>query len=257
MAIGPWIGDWIFANGAMEWSLVHRMLWMTIGLQVGALCLAVFAIRAGGQIRKPHGEVNPPFWTLVRQRHPWLLFAVTICLGLNVSLPANFVRPFAHTLKVDDIGWYFLTYNVIAFGFRLVLRRAFQTFGLHNMIVLGLATMIVSFFCYLPVAGERGLMLPAAIAGLGHAILYPAVIASGTRLYPTSLRGAATNLMLAAYDTGVLIGSPAIGWLLSQAQLAGWPQYPVMFICVACFNTVVVCAFWWLHVRTPIADDQL
>ncbi len=257
MAIGPWIGDWIFSGAQDEWIQVHRMLWTAIGLQVGALVVALFACWAKRTVRHPHSEITEPFWRLVRQRHPWLLVAATICLGLNVSLPANFVRPFAHSLNVEEIKWYFLTYNIVAFSFRLVLRRAFQVFGLHNMIVMGLSTMIVSFLLYLPVAGERGLMIPAAIAGLGHAILYPAIIASGTRLYPPSLRGASTNLMLAAYDTGVLIGSPAVGWLLAQARWAGWPEYSTMFVCVAIFNLIVVSAFWWLHVKNSVEEDQL
>jgi MFS family permease len=256
MAIGPWIGDGIFGSGPMTWPHVQTMFWTAVGLQIAALALAFFACRAGRQIRRPHGDVNAPFWTLVRQRHPWLLVAITICLGLNVSLPANFVRPFGHSLGVDEIRWYFLTYNAVAFSFRLVLRRAFRVFGLHKMIVAGLGTMIVSLVLYIPVAGGGGLIVPAAVAGLGHAILYPAVIASGTRLYPASLRGAATNLVLAAYDVGVLIGSPLVGGILARARGMGWPEYPTMFAAVAIVNVVVVTAFWWLHVKDA-TEDQL
>lgn len=255
MAIGPWIGDWIFSDGNVKWSQVHQMLWVAIGLQTGAFTLAVLASRADGHLRRPPPEASTPFWTLVRLHHPWLLIAVTICLGLNVSLPANFVRPFAYSLNVDELKWYFLTYNVVAFSFRLVLRRTFQVLGLNNMIVFGLSTMIVSFFLYLPVIGERSLMLPAAVAGLGHAMLYPAVIASGTNLYPAAMRGAATNLMLATYDVGVLIGAPLIGWLLSQARSVGWPEYPMMFTCVAMLNIAVVCCFYWVHARVPPNDE--
>jgi MFS family permease len=109
---------------------------------------------------------------------------------------------------------------------------------------------------YIPVAGGGGLIVPAAVAGLGHAILYPAVIASGTRLYPASLRGAATNLVLAAYDVGVLIGSPLVGGILARARGMGWPEYPTMFAAVAIVNVVVVTAFWWLHVKDA-TEDQL
>jgi MFS family permease len=186
---------------------------------------------------------------LVRLHHPPLLVAVAVCLGLNVSLPANFVRPFAHTLHVEEIKWYFLVYNIVAFSFRLVLRKAFQLFDLNTMIVLGLTAMIVSFFLYLLVHDGRGLMIPAAVAGLGHAMLFPAVIASGTRLYPARLRGAATNLMLAAYDAGVLIGSPLIGLILAESRRALWPEYPTMFVCIAVLNLIVVGSFWWFHAR--------
>jgi MFS family permease len=141
-----------------------------------------------------------------------------------------------------------LIYNLVAFSFRLVLRRTFHIFDLNTMIVVGLSTMIVSFFLYLLVRDERSLMLPAAVAGLGHAVLYPAVIALGTRLYPPSLRGAATNWMLAAYDAGVLIGSPLVGFILAQSRRAGWPEYPTMFIFIALLNAVVVGCYWWRHV---------
>jgi MFS family permease len=186
-----------------------------------------------------------------------LLFAVTICLGFNVSLPAIFVRPFAHTISVEEIKWYFLVYNAVAFSMRVFLRRAFMVFGLHNMIVLGLVTMIVSFFLYIPVNSASWLVIPAAVAGLGHAFLYPAVIASGTKLYPPSLRGAATNLMLAAYDVGILIGSPLVGWLLTRARDASLPEYATMFTCVAFINIAVVVCFWWVHARGEREDDQL
>jgi MFS family permease len=262
MAIGPWLGDRIFSAGPVDWPLVHQMFWTATGLQLVAMLIAAAAGWSNRNQIRPPAEINAKFWTLVRQRHPWLLVAATICLGLNVSLPANFVRPFAHSVSVEEISWYFLTYNAVAFSFRLILRRAFQVIGLPNMIVLGIGAMIASFFLYLPVSGKYGLMVPAAVAGLGHAMLYPAVIASGTNLYPASLRGASTNLMLALYDTGVLVGSPLVGLLLAAARRAGWPEYPTMFICIAAVNLVVVVAFWAGQVRkapatsSPAAGDQ-
>ncbi len=248
MALGPILGDWVFHAGHTPTVQVEWMFWLAAGLHMASGIFAHLACRADGlapPVRHPEPEETRSFLALVRLRHPLALTLVAIALGINNSLPGTFIRPMTHRLGIDSLTWYFLTYNVVAFSFRLVLRRAYEEFGLRQMIVIGMLVVVGSMFSYLMVTTPISLIVPAIAAGLAHAILYPAVVASGTALYPRRMRGAATNLMLATYDVGVLIGAPAVGWLISRARRLQLPDYPTMFCVVGGVNLLVVIIYWW------------
>ncbi len=243
MALGPLIGDWIFRQQPDRTMQVAWMFGLAAGLHLISLLFSVVACRVAGRI--PVHRIDEPhdpgsFWSLVRLRHPLALTLVGVALGLNNSLPGNFVRPLCVHLHIKSIAWFFLTYNVVAFSFRLILRRTFETFGLPRMIVAGFLVVSVSMFLYVSATTVVSLTFPAIAAGLAHAMLYPAIIASGTGLYPSRLRGAATNLMLATYDVGVLVGAPAVGFIISHARQINLPEYPTMFCIVGAFNLLVV-----------------
>jgi MFS family permease len=96
-----------------------------------------------------------------------------------------------------------------------------------------MGSLVVSMFCYLMVHTTWQLVLPGVIAGIAHALLFPAVVGGGSKTFPARYRGLGTTLVLGMFDLGCLIGMPLAGSIIHLAPRAGLPAYPTMFVTVA------------------------
>lgn len=251
MAIGPLLGDWIYAGGgplgqelmgAQRQEAVDRLFLAATAFAVLSWATAFWATR-GAQIRPQTTRRRPPSWWLVRRYQPGFLLVVAIAMGLGIGTLQIFVRPFAEHLGVASLKTFFLTYASTAFLFRMLTRTWPARYGEPRMIVLGMATLGIAMGCFPWVHTESMLVLPAVVAGAAHAFLFPAVVASGCAAFPSCYRGLATTLVLAMFDVGNLIGRPSAGQIVTRVSALGGDGYQVMFITIAIFLLVVALVF--------------
>jgi MFS family permease len=127
---------------------------------------------------------------------------------------------------------------------RLLTRRWTDRMGTRPVALCGLSCLAASLLLFLPVNSEWGLALPAAVSGVAHAVLFPAVISGGGNAFPNRHRGLATTLVLTMFDLGSLLGQPAVGVLLQASRNRGWPAYDVMFVSVAAFMGLVAFVYF-------------
>ncbi|MHB8970841.1 MAG: MFS transporter [Pirellulaceae bacterium] len=243
LAIGPVLGDWLFGAGPVSQLQLDRMFALAALAGLVSLAAAVTATR--GQVRRPHRRPYPAWIPLVRRYHPGLLLLVALAMGLGTGLPGVFVRAFAAELGLPGITSYFLVYSAVAFAARIVTRRWPEILGIRRVLLIGLAALAVSMLLYLTVTVSWQLAIPATVAGLGHALLFPAIVAGGALSFPSRYRGLATTLVLGMLDVGNLLGQPAVGFILHYADQGGLPKYPTMFILVAVFLASVATLFGW------------
>ncbi|MGI9518208.1 MAG: MFS transporter [Pirellulaceae bacterium] len=258
MALGPILGDWIFGTeDALDYQ-VDMMFYVAAGLIGGSM---LFAVAAGiGEARNPHsanlksragmsGFGLAGMRALLRRHHPGFLLVVAIVMGLTISLPGTFLRPFAQQQGVENIKVFFLVYNVVAFVSRLSFRRAPEVLGIRNTILLGLFFMALSMVLYPTADSAATLAIPAVAGGLAHSFLFPSVVAGGTAFFPRENRGLATSLILAMYDTGQLIGAPLVGISLTTARQFGLPDYPLTFFFAAFLIAITAVQLWVMYAR--------
>jgi MFS family permease len=177
------------------------------------------------------GEPSP--LTLVFRHNPGIILAIGVAMGMGLGLPSTFLRTYATELGVPRIGLFFLVYSLAAIAIRVPTRRWTERFGPRRIILAGMAGMTASIAAFPLVRSEWQLALPAIGFGCSHAILWPAVIAAGSVTFPRQHRGLATVLMLAAWDLGLLVASPAAGVILSSSKTFALPAYPTMFLSIA------------------------
>ena len=154
-------------------------------------------------------------------------------MGVGLGLPGTFLRTYAAGLGISRIGLFFLVYAVAAIITRVLTRRWPERFGPRRIILLGMAGMVASVLLFLMVRVEWQLIVPAIAFGCSHAVLFPSVVAAGSVTFPLEHRGLATVLVLATWDLGLLVGSPAAGAVLKYSPLVGLPPYPTMFVTMA------------------------
>ncbi len=231
MAVGPTIGDWLFQSETITRQTVNLMFYCSAsagGLSFILTWIATYHHQRG----KP--THSPKLIKTLRQYHPGFILIVGAAMGLGLSLPGIFLRPYAISKGIADIHLFFWTYNLVAFLVRLLTARLNHRIGLRNMMHVGMSCLALSMPLYLCVSqgNEYSLVIPAAMAGMAHALLFPTVIACGGSAFPNHLRGTATALMLGMFDIGILIGSPIVGGLIDFTPKIGLAAYPATFITV-------------------------
>ncbi|MBI1903589.1 MAG: MFS transporter, partial [Planctomycetia bacterium] len=177
--------------------------------------------------------------------HPGMLLLVAVAVGTGISLANTYLRPFAQSLGIPGIATFFWVYCVTAFITRYLTRQAPRTVGVRPMILMGLSTLAFSLVLYLPVRTNWHLMLPAIVAGIAHASLFPSVTGGGSISFPARYRGIGVTLILAMFDLGSLLGMPLAGSILYSAEQLGWPRYPTMFLTMAGLLAAVALLYGW------------
>jgi len=230
MALGPVLGDWLLSVPRVARGDVDRMfIWSGA---MGCLSLATALAATWGGPR-PRLRRRPPLLLVLRRYHPGSLLLVAIAMGAGIGLPHTFLRTYAADLEITRIKAFFIGYAAVAFSVRIVLRKVPDRWGNRPVTLCGLVLLALSMVMYLAVRGGWSLLIPAAVGGVAHALLFPSVVAGGTASFPARYRGLGTTLVLSMFDIGNLLGQPAIGALVHFAGQAGWPAYPTMFLAVA------------------------
>ena len=151
---------------------------------------------------------------------------------------------------IPRIGLFFLVYCIAAVAIRVPTRCWSERFGPRRIILLGMAGMTASIAVFPLVRSEWQLAFPAIGFGCSHAILWPAVVAAGSVAFPPQNRGLATVLLLAAWDLGLVVASPAVGVTLRYSHSLGLPPYPTMFLGMAGLLMLVSV---WYAARRPVS----
>lgn len=227
MAIGPIVGDMLFESGNTVAQNVSSMFYAA-GLAALLSLACAFAATRGKIHKRPSRRA--PALALLRRYNPGVLLLVAAVMGMGLSLPGVFVRPFAASLDIDQIRWFFIVYNIIAFSVRVMSRRLPEAIGERKVILLGVGFLAMSMPTYLLVHEPWQLIFPAMATGLGHAFLFPAVVATAGFHFPPRYRGLATTLILGMFDVGILLGQPLLGGIVTLARNNNWPAYPTMFL---------------------------
>ena len=138
--------------------------------------------------------------------NPGVILLVSVALGMALSVPGSFLRPFTVELGIPRMATFFTAYASTAFVARVVASRLCERLGLRRVIFLGIAILIAGLLLFLPVANVWQLLVPGVIFGIGHALVFPPLAALGSQSFPQRYRGLAIMLILAASDLGVLVG---------------------------------------------------
>lgn len=248
MAIGPVIGDWLFASSLPLEDQIQNMFLACL-VAIGLAFLFVYF--SGKSTTSRREKKTLTVVSIVKAHQPGFLLVVGIAMGLGITLPHAFLRPYTKQLGIDELKTFFLCYTTVAFVARVLTRKLPDLLGFRLAILVGLFCLAVSMPAYLLVTGIWTLAIPATIAGLAHAFLFPAVVAAACEAFPSDHRGIATSMILGMFDVGVLLGAPLVGSLLTMTQFLKIPSYPTMFLTVGLLLALVGLAYYFLDRREP------
>lgn len=221
MTIGPFLGDVLFGI-IPDGQLQFAALFITAALLVLLYFLIVLIVTRDAQHTRPKKTVA--VHRLLLKYWPGQIVWVAIILGGALTVPTVFLTRYSTHLNLGGIGTFFVAYSTSAFAFRLLSARWMGVVGLRWVILIGMTGLGVGQLLFMTVATQWHFVLPAIVCGMGHALLFPAVVASGAGAFPKKFRGSGTTLILGFTELGIVVAAPLLGALIEQFG------FSVMFI---------------------------
>ncbi len=212
MVVAPSIGFWMYR---------HSWAWLCVGTTLLNLGMAGIAWRlekdkAPAPVARYAGQARAG-------RRPWIEGRVLL-LSLPLFLYAygygaisSFSAVYADTLGVEPKTIYLTTLGLVTLVTRPVLGRLGDRLGYRRLFIPCLI-MIAVGLAVLPMATTAmHLALSAGLFAIGFGSSYPVFAAYVMQDVGETRRGAAFGAILAAFDTGIGLGSTMTGWLSGRA----------------------------------------
>lgn len=154
---------------------------------------------------------GPSYLALMRDAKLQPLWVVTLLFSLAISSRLSFVAPFAYHKGIATVGGYFFIYSLVAVATRLVGSRIMDRVGLGRVLVPALVILAIGM-ALIAGAGHAGVLsIAAAIGGLGHGYLYPALSALVITRTDTNAMGRSSSIYTSLYDAGTMAGPYLLG----------------------------------------------
>lgn len=154
------------------------------------------------------------FWQALVQKNMLPLWFAALLFFVGIETMFTFTRTYFDERQVGSVGLFFVIYGASAaitriFGgsrydtmpHRTVLVSAVSIFG-AGLLLMGLAESIVP------------LVFAALIMGSAHGVAFPLLSSEVVNRARVSERGSAMSIFTALFDVALLIGAPAVGFLI-------------------------------------------
>ena len=238
MVIAPSVGFWMYR---------HSWTWLCVGTTVLNLTMAGIAWRLDDDTKGPGPREQ--YGGQVPVRRAWIERRVLV-LSLPLFLYAygygaisSFSAVYADALGVEPKTIYLTTLGLVTLVTRPVLGRLGDQLGYRRLFIPCLV-MIAVGLAVLPMATTAvHLAISAGLFAIGFGSSYPVFAAYVMQDVGETRRGAAFGAILAAFDTGIGLGSTMTGWL------SGRVGFPNAFAVAAVLAAMALPMFLWVDKR--------
>ncbi|MGA7869715.1 MAG: MFS transporter [Candidatus Binatus sp.] len=198
-----------------------------------AIVLMLFSALIAGAVIEPAGRehpssdalaVGPGYMTLLTDRAMLPLWIVTLMFALAISSRLSFVAPYAYQEGVHRVAWYFAIYSVAAVAVRVRGGQLMDRIGLNRAIAPSLIVLAIGLAMIAGAGTTAVLDMAAAVGGIGHGYLYPALSALVIARTPALATGRSSSIYSSLYDFGAMAGPYVLGIVATQLS------YGPMFI---------------------------
>jgi MFS family permease len=154
---------------------------------------------------------GPSYLVLMRDSGLQPLWFVTLLFSLSISARLSFVAPFAYEKGIATVGTYFFIYSMVGIASRVLGRRILDRLGLGRVLLPSLVILAIGM-ALIAGTGHTGILdIAAAIGGLGHGYVYPALSAMVIMRTSTSAMGRSSSIYTSLYDAGTFAGPYLLG----------------------------------------------
>ncbi len=204
IAIGPVVGE----------RIIHQWGFDAMFLAAAAFFIAgfFFLLPLKDNFTTSNGGTRGGFMKALRIGLVWRMAFVCLCFGVAFAAHGGFVAPFAEA-GFMPVSAYFISYSTAAVISRLFGGKLADRFGEKRLIPVSLVIAGTGFICLMQVTSTVGLTWAGFVAGLGHGLLFPSLIALTIRPIVSTDRGKVTGILTGGVDAGLFFGSLTMGQL--------------------------------------------
>ena len=207
-AIGPMLGDRLVAS--------YGYAGVFVGMAAAELALVGVLFSLKAIEHRPKLAVPGGSLTLVRYRPLIPIWVMMAGFGLGFGTLLNFMRTFVDEAGIGEVGPFFAAYAVAAIVTRVGLSSLPQRVGEMKVLYPAIVLFAVGIGMLAFTDTSNELMVAAAVAGTGHAFMFPILGGLVVGRAPEERRGNAMSLYTAMFDLGPLVGAPILGLMLER-----------------------------------------
>ncbi len=211
IAIGPVVGERIIHQWGFNAMFLAAAVFFTVGF--------FFLLPLKDNFTRSVGGTRGSFIKALRIGLVWRMALICLCFGVAFAAHGGFVAPFAKAGALS-VSAYFVSYSTAAVISRLFGGKLADRFGEKRLIPVALVIAGTGFVCLMQVTSTAGLAGTGFVAGLGHGLLFPSLIAVTIRPIAAGDRGKVTGILTGGVDAGLFFGSFTMGQL---GELFGFP----------------------------------
>jgi MFS family permease len=232
----PALGFWVYHHGwtalCIELSVLNLLMaiiaWYlpddraATALEMSAAAARIESAltggRVGSEVQSPAGvsatnAVNAG--TGVEWRVLFLSIAMAL-MSFGYGALTSFSALFADQLGVAPRSLFLTAMAAATLVGRLTIGRRLDRIGHRHVLLRCFLAPPVGLALLAMASGRVSLVVAAVVFGAGFGLTHPAYTAYVMNHVPATRRGAAFGAMLAAFDTGVGLGSTTMGWLVQH-----------------------------------------
>lgn len=213
IALAGVLGDAILAAGDFRW-----IFWSSIGFAAAALLLTIplpEAPRTPVEDRSGLGLA-----AALRQRDLVPLWMIGTVFSTAVTAFFVFTRRFVDETGIGSVGLFFLAYTSAALVLRVFFGWLPDRAGPKRVLLPALVALAVGALAMAQAKTAAHLVAAGLLCGIGHGYTFPILFGLVVTRAPEANRGMAMAVYTALFDVGVLVGGPALGWIVERGGFA-------------------------------------
>ena len=211
LAIGmaPSLGFWVYRFG-----------WVVLCLELAALNALMTIVgwwlpdeeAAAAAVGAPSALDEPRQFGI-----EWRVIVLAVCLScisFGYGGLTSFSALFADSIGVTPRSIFLSAMACSVIASRLLVGRRLDAWGAGRVLMVSLAIPVCGLGLLTVASGRLGFALAGLAFGAGFGLVWPSFAALVMGSIPAARRGAAFGAILAAFDTGIGVGSATTGWMV-------------------------------------------
>ena len=169
-------------------------------------------------VREPKDERREtplePFWERAGRRPMRIPFLTTFLFSLGLTSFMVFLKPYAQSVLLGPVSYFFLPCTVSAIGVRLIGGNYTERYGRERSLTFALCSLAFGITMIVLAPNRYGLIVSGIFCGLGHGLIFPILSAIIISRGGESYRGGFMTLYTMVFDLGGLFGSLLFGFIV-------------------------------------------
>ncbi len=225
-AVAPPVGEFVLNRSGIGTNVPHayHMLFLVaLGIMIVA---AILATRTRAV---PHEGGNGlsgirAVVAQLQRRSVRVLMVPTVAMGIGFGTAFMFIKDYAATRGLANVGAFFATYSVFVVCLRVGAGRTLDRVNRNAIILPSLGLLALGVLLQTQLDGTGWLIALGLLCGGGHGLLYPTLSAMAYEAAPPEQRGVAMAVYTMGFDGGLALGTIPLGLV---ARHFG---YPAMYV---------------------------
>ncbi len=220
------------------------LFWVCTVLSVCSLFICIkLGKRESGPVVDPSTEGTPLF-SFEAFPPTFVYFIVNAIWGALTT----FFPLYAIQHGVTNPGLFFAAYAAVVILGRTATGRILDLYKREKIILLCHITFIISMALLAFSETQSMFMVVAVVSGVGHAFIFPSLVAHTVDLAGAS-RGPALGLLMGTGDLGMVLGPTIMGIILRLTN------FTTMFLCVA-LTALISFVYFFLSIRKGKRENE-